>query len=131
MKKLFRIEEVGPRDAYRYNSVVGLQVLVEEGALAEWEDGWMYGPVTWADTQEDTNFHQVKLVAVEDSLGTIKETVMKRDGCSSDEFDLMLEGAIEDFDNGDSPEEILADWFGLEPDYVMEFLEIAAGSSIY
>ena len=61
-----------------------------------------------------------------DSIGTIKETVMRRDGCTAEEFDLMLEGALEDFDDGSDPEEILSDWFGLEPDYVMEFLELAS-----
>lgn len=62
----------------------------------------------------------------QDSLKPLKETVMTRDECTEEEFEMMLEGALQDYNAGDDPEEVVADWFGLEPDYVFDFLELAA-----
>lgn len=53
---------------------------------------------------------------------TIKEILMRRDGLSGDEADSMLEGARQDVREGADPEEVLMDWFGLEPDWVFELL---------
>lgn len=56
-------------------------------------------------------------------MKTIKETLMERDQISSDEADELIQDAVDDFrENPDDPEETLQEWFGLEPDYVMEFL---------
>lgn len=55
-------------------------------------------------------------------LGTIRETVMKRDGISSEEFDDLMAEAKERIEEEgvEMAEEILAEEFGLEPDYLFD-----------
>ena len=48
--------------------------------------------------------------------------LMKRDGMERDEAEDLLWEAIVAVGEGEDPEEILADWFGLEPDYVFDLL---------
>jgi len=62
-------------------------------------------------------------------IDSIKSTIMRRDGLSSDEADQLIEEAREELeaaiDEGcslDTAEEIIADYFGLEPDYLEELL---------
>lgn len=57
---------------------------------------------------------------------SLLEVLMRRDGLSREE---AAEGIAEARDavllDGEDPEEVLADWFGLEPDYVFDLLEDA------
>ena len=53
----------------------------------------------------------------------IVKVLMKRDGMTKKEAEKMLLDAREAFDPGlDDPEEVLAYEFGLEPDYIFDFL---------
>jgi len=57
----------------------------------------------------------------------IKTIIMRRDGMTSQEADDLIAEACEDFneriENGDfSAEDICEEYFGLEPDYLDEFL---------
>jgi len=59
---------------------------------------------------------------------SIKETLMKRDGTSAEEADTMVSEAHVEFlyylDNGDmdGAYNICEEFFGLEPDYIDEFI---------
>ena len=59
---------------------------------------------------------------------TIKQILMRRDLMSADEADCLIEDAKREFhlllEAGDfiSAEDICADWFGLEPDYLEELI---------
>lgn len=55
-------------------------------------------------------------------METIKEILMRRDGMSAGEADDMISEAKAEVTAGMDPEEVLQDWFGLEPDYVFELL---------
>jgi len=58
-------------------------------------------------------------------MPTIVEVLMKRDGMSRrDAQDFIVEGRIEVLENGADPDEILLDWFGLEPDYLEELMGV-------
>lgn len=52
----------------------------------------------------------------------IVDILVQRDGMSRREAEEMLEEAKEAVREGDDPEEVLLDWFGLEPDYVFQLL---------
>jgi len=58
---------------------------------------------------------------------TIKEILMRRDEMTSDEADELIADAKEDLyrrlDLGEMPDDICSEWFGLEPDYLMELME--------
>jgi hypothetical protein len=56
-------------------------------------------------------------------MKTLKEVLMERDDLSSDEADELIKEAREQVYNGEDPEEVLFNEFGLEPDYVMDLLE--------
>lgn len=57
----------------------------------------------------------------------IKEIIMERDGLSADEAEELIQEARNEFysllESGDivGAENIMYDWFGLEPDYLEEF----------
>ena len=61
-------------------------------------------------------------------METIKEVLMQRDGMLSEEADRLIEDAKVDLKflleegNTLAAYEICSDWFGLEPDYIMELL---------
>jgi len=62
-------------------------------------------------------------------MKSIKEVLMKRDGIMEEEAEELIEDARKDLQNRllhphkfGSPEEICADHFGLEPDYIMELI---------
>ena len=64
-------------------------------------------------------------------LPTVKQVLMDRDGLTDAEADELIAEFREDFnellDNGadlNELEQSIEDWFGLEPDYLMEFLPI-------
>jgi len=54
---------------------------------------------------------------------SLKEVLMRRDGMEAEEADELIEEAQQAVMDGDDPEEVLANWFGLEPDYVFDLLE--------
>lgn len=53
-------------------------------------------------------------------METIREVLIRRDRLTSAEIDEMLEEAKDRIFGGDDPEEVLAEEFGLEPDYLMD-----------
>lgn len=55
---------------------------------------------------------------------TIKEILIRRDRMTADEADELIEEARQRVRDGDDPEEVLAEEFGLEPDYMFELLEV-------
>ena len=52
----------------------------------------------------------------------LKQVLMRRDQISSDEADELINEARERVAQGEDPEEILYEEFGLEPDYVFDLL---------
>ena len=60
-------------------------------------------------------------------MASIKSILMRRDGMSASEADSLIAGAREEMEEymalGEYPDDICAEWFGLEPDYLMELLE--------
>ena len=55
-------------------------------------------------------------------METLKEILMRRDGLSAAEAQDLIDEARERVLEGEDPEEILHDDFGLEPDYVRDLL---------
>jgi len=55
-------------------------------------------------------------------IKTLKETIMKRDNLSKKEAEQMIEEARERIEDGEDPEEILYEEFGLEPDYIFDLI---------
>lgn len=59
------------------------------------------------------------------SRKSLKETIMGRDGLSSEEADSLIAEAQEDFwdrlSEGEIPWDICEEYFGLEPDWLDEF----------
>ena len=53
---------------------------------------------------------------------TLKQVLMRRDGLSAAEADKMIAEARERVLEGEDPEEILHDDFGLEPDYIWDLI---------
>ena len=58
----------------------------------------------------------------EKSVYSIREVLMRRDGMSGEEADQLIAEAREELAEGRDPEEICADWFGLEPDYIWDLV---------
>jgi len=58
----------------------------------------------------------------------IKAILMDRDGMSEEEANSLIEQAKEDLqeriDEGDMPFDICEEWFGLEPDYLDDLIEL-------
>lgn len=52
----------------------------------------------------------------------LKRTIMERDGISSADADQQIAEAKARITDGDDPEEVLQDDFGLELDYIMDLL---------
>ena len=53
---------------------------------------------------------------------SIKQILMRRDGMSAEDADELIEEAKEAVIEGQDPEEVCAEYFGLEPDYIWELL---------
>lgn len=53
-------------------------------------------------------------------LETIRQVLRRRNGLRDDEIDELLADAREEVAEGADPEEVLADHFGLEPDYLFD-----------
>ena len=56
----------------------------------------------------------------------IKQILMERDGMTADEADDLIMDAKADMNerlaDGEMPEDICEEWFGLEPDYLFELI---------
>jgi len=52
----------------------------------------------------------------------IVQILMRRDDMSQEDAEQLLLEAREAVYAGEDPEEVLADYFGLEPDYIFELL---------
>ena len=61
-------------------------------------------------------------------METLKEVLMRRDGNTEAEALERMQDAADAIDDGDDPEEVLAQDFGLEPDYIFELLELCNGT---
>ena len=48
--------------------------------------------------------------------------LMHRDGMERNEAENLLRAARAVVEEGENPEDVLADWFGLEPDYVFDLI---------
>ena len=59
-------------------------------------------------------------------MKTIKEILVERDGMTPEEADDLIDQAREDFDEriieGEDVYNHCEEWFGLEPDFLMEFM---------
>ena len=53
---------------------------------------------------------------------SLKQVLMRRDGLSSEEADAEIKEARDEVRAGADPEEILEEFFGLEPDYVFDII---------
>jgi hypothetical protein len=58
-------------------------------------------------------------------MTTVEKILVRRDGLSRDEAREILLEARERVANGEDPEEILHEEFGLEPDYVFDLISFA------
>lgn len=56
-------------------------------------------------------------------LESIADILVRRDGCDRSEAEDLVAEAKERVANGEDPETILHDEFGLEPDYIFELIE--------
>ena len=61
-------------------------------------------------------------------MRSIKEVLMDRDNINSKEADDLIQLARQDLydrlENGEMPHDICQEWFGLEPDYLMELIPV-------
>jgi len=59
-------------------------------------------------------------------METIKQVLIRRDGMDPDEAEALIEEAVEELRASDmnilDAEQICQDYFGLEPDYLMELI---------
>ena len=57
---------------------------------------------------------------------SIKQVLMRRDKMTAEEAEDLIREAKQDLfdrlDAGEYPDDICAEWFGLEPDYIMELI---------
>lgn len=55
-------------------------------------------------------------------IESLKAVIMRRDGLTSDQADEMINEAKQMVLEGEDPEEVLLDMFGLEPDYFWDIM---------
>ena len=59
-------------------------------------------------------------------MSDLKKAIMKRDDLTSEQADALIEDARNDMNerlaNGELPSDICSEWFGLEPDYIMDLI---------
>lgn len=60
--------------------------------------------------------------AMYDEKYSILRVLMRRDGMSRADAEDLIRAAREEVEEGGDPEEVCEEWFGLEPDYVMDLL---------
>lgn len=60
-------------------------------------------------------------------MTSIKQVLMERDGMTGEEAEELIAEARKDLrqrlEDGEMPDDICEEWFGLEPDYIMELME--------
>ena len=60
-------------------------------------------------------------------MDDLKTVLMKRDNISEEEADKQIKECREEFyqrlEEGEMPDDICEEWFGLEPDYIFDLLE--------
>ena len=57
-------------------------------------------------------------------MESLKEVLVRRDGMTSDEANEEIEFARNlGLEEGEDPEDVLLDMFGLEPDYIFDLLD--------
>ena len=56
-------------------------------------------------------------------MSELKEILMRRDDMTSEEADSAIDEARNMVADGEDPEEVLMDLFGLEPDYFLDLME--------
>lgn len=58
----------------------------------------------------------------------IKKILMERDGMSAEDADDLIMQAFQDLHDrlaeGEQPHDICQEWFGLEPDYIFDLMEL-------
>ena len=58
----------------------------------------------------------------------IKDIIMRRDGLTLDEADSLIQDAVDALDESEmgieEVEDVLKDYFGLEPDYLFQLIEL-------
>ena len=55
-------------------------------------------------------------------MESLKKVIMRRDKISAEEADELIADAIARVEEGEDPEEILYNDFGLEPDYIWDII---------
>lgn len=55
-------------------------------------------------------------------MSELKSVIMTRDNLTSEEADEQIAEARQAILDGEDPEQVLEDYFGLEPDYVFDLL---------
>lgn len=55
-------------------------------------------------------------------MTALKQILIQRDNMTEDEADALIKEARERVTDGENPEEILYEEFGLEPDYIFDLL---------
>lgn len=53
-------------------------------------------------------------------MDTIRSILRTRDSASEPDIDDLFDAAVDDIADGVDPEDVLADTFGLEPDYLFD-----------
>ena len=59
-------------------------------------------------------------------MSQLKNILIQRDGYTEEEADKQIEACRQDLmerlENGETPDDILEEWFGLEPDYLFDIM---------
>lgn len=72
----------------------------------------------------DLHLKPLKLLVIIGDImkNRIIQILMDRDGMTLDDAKEMFTEAQEEVYNGEDPEEVLSEWFGLEPDYIFDLI---------
>jgi len=57
------------------------------------------------------------------TIKSLKATIMERDGIDSDEADDLIAEARACVEEGEDPQDVLEEYFGLEPDYIFDLID--------
>ena len=55
-------------------------------------------------------------------MESLREVIMRRDDMTEAQADKAIAEAVQAVLDGENPEEVLEDYFGLEPDYIFDIL---------
>jgi hypothetical protein len=53
-------------------------------------------------------------------METVREIIKRRDSATDQDVDDLFEGFADEVRMGEDPEDAIAEWFGLEPDYLWD-----------